>query len=783
MMENFSRCWGGAGNIIVPINDEHKIPSALWPVLERYDPDRLGYYVPTRRGQQMADAQAFESWLDASARRLADEVTSYDQSREMLLADHILDDPITSWQPPESLEEEARRRLAPFDRRRPFDEWWRADGAPPGNVLDVTHINELEGGSPISCLRANEIDPMIDLMLISRVGAVASSFNKALSERGVPVINVSARMDDLRTVLRVCWERDVAKIRREIEFMRTIGGTEEMPGPEAFLERTPFMLTEWGCAWYVVGRPWTRDLPQIVVVGDGAEDYSLALLLDRMYRQTYWCPQAFLERTDEVAVTVRRGLGQRLLEAIGYGHGSPEDEGRIRIASVSLDIDVLNSLLPNLAQDDWLAGQLSPHLVTCAVQDVNLPKPFRLYDSEHILRQRYEPFAGFEMAGTLDTPKPSGMSPVSPVDFMSPLDFTWCVDALIDSVQLPPRSCLSPLVAVFGVADDASVRASSDGISYFSREPFFIPAGASLEQMMYRPRLRLPDPTELFQSLLSASKLRGVVSQAGRFSRGALDLWGGLAPIANDLADHRRNALFEAYRKDTPSGKDPGVYLDVPRRRYLSFWDARRSCGFNREEMGSILDEYVQRGILTRGLCLKCPRCSFAAWYAVEEIDQRFRCSRCRDESWITRQAWRNPSEPLWFFALDEIVFQAIDHNARAPLLALESIRRQSRSFIFAPEMEVFDDSALLAEIDILCLVEGTIVIGEAKTVDQLGRSEAEERASLRKLLKVAEAISAHELVMATTQNSWSDRTTRILQEATKSRVRLRLVSGLGASA
>jgi hypothetical protein len=152
--------------------------------------------------------------------------------------------------------------------------------------------------------------------------------------------------------------------------------------------------------------------------------------------------------------------------------------------------------------------------------EIQLPKPMRLYDPDQVLRQRWEPFVGRELAGALDTIKPSGISEINPMEFV------WHVDVAIDGIRLPPRSCLNQLMAVLGETERESVRASSDGISYFSREPFFIPAGVTVEQMMCRPRLRLPDATEIFKKLLEAGGLRGVVSQAGRYTQGVLDLWG-----------------------------------------------------------------------------------------------------------------------------------------------------------------------------------------------------------------------------------------------------------------
>jgi hypothetical protein len=224
--------------------------------------------------------------------------------------------------------------------------------------------------------------------------------------------------------------------------------------------------------------------------------------------------------------------------------------------------------------------------------------------------------------------------------------------------------------------------------------------------MTYRPRLRNPSSTDLFKALFEAAGYRAEVSQAGRYSTGMIEALQGLSSAAAELKDPSRVRLFEAYRKRTRSGRDPGVWLDGTKRRYLSFWDIRRVTGMTREDARVLIDTYLQRGVLTRGWCLKCPRCNYAAWYAHDDVGQWFRCLRCRVESLITASTWRQPSEPMPFYQLDELVFQAVDNDARAPLLALDHLRRETRSFLFAPEIDVFRGATLVAEIDVLAFVE-----------------------------------------------------------------------------
>jgi hypothetical protein len=117
MIELFSRAWGGRGDILVPTSDDGTVSDDLWRLLERFDPDRLGYHLPTHRGWQMADPAGFERWLDQEAKRWTGmtDVASPEEARRRLLDPGVLRMPLTTWEPPPALEDRARQRLAPLD--------------------------------------------------------------------------------------------------------------------------------------------------------------------------------------------------------------------------------------------------------------------------------------------------------------------------------------------------------------------------------------------------------------------------------------------------------------------------------------------------------------------------------------------------------------------------------------------------------------------------------------------------------------------------------------------
>lgn len=760
MMENFSRVWGGSGNIVIPLQESGSVSNVFWRVLEYFDPDRLGYYLPTYLGLKRSDPTKFESWLDQSARRWAEQsdVTSYEQAREELQRDGSLRQPITLWTPPDALVAEIQKRLAPLDAENPFGHTWTADDEGQREYLDLGNIRDL-GSTPIYSLSAAGIDPRIHLMLVSRIGAISATYELILSAKGVSVARSEVAEDKISAALDVCFSTDIRnRLAQDKAFSEALGeGDQPLWLPE-YLDRTPFALTEIGCGWYVIGRPWRRDRPIVLTVGNNADDYALALAMDRLYRRSFWVAGSFLDEDTELSKQVRSRLAYNLDRETGYGM-TPYEEEPILVTSTSMEkadwIEQASRLWTEYGKD------MSGRIKWVLPQALPMPRPLRLYDSGRIMRDRYEAFVSDELAGVLDTAIPSG------IEGLDQVAFTWHVDVLVDDIRLPPRSSLNELVAVTNETNKRNFRASTEGISYFSQDQFFIPAGASLDQMLLRPKVRLPDAIKLFQALLERAGLRGVTSQAGRYTQGALRLWGGLERLAADLRNEERNVFLQSYRKSTPSGVDPGVYLSGINRRFLAVGDVEQATSMDTEGAIGLLDEYVQRGILERGFCLKCETCNFASWYPLEDVGQSFRCVRCRSESWISQETWRlPPDQPNIYFQLNEVAYQAIANDVRAPVLALDKIRQESRGFLFAPEMDIYEGDQRVAEVDLWIVADAAIIIGEAKTVVRLGDDQAAQKKNASKLARIASAVSAHEVVLATTEPAWNEGSRLAITEA-----------------
>jgi hypothetical protein len=111
-----------------------------------------------------------------------------------------------------------------------------------------------------------------------------------------------------------------------------------------------------------------------------------------------------------------------------------------------------------------------------------------------------------------------------------------------------------------------------------------------------------------------------------------------------------------------------------------------------------------------------------------------------------------------------EVVRQALDKNFEVPVCALGALRAGARgqrpaSFEYCSEFELLrPDGTPAHELDVCAFVDGKIMIGEAKSSNDLGGSGRSETRELQKLTEVARYLTADIVVLATA-GEWRDTT------------------------
>jgi hypothetical protein len=316
----------------------------------------------------------------------------------------------------------------------------------------------------------------------------------------------------------------------------------------------------------------------------------------------------------------------------------------------------------------------------------------------------------------------------------------WCLDTLISDQQYHWAARSSP--------------AAMDAVDSHGR--VFQLGGSPLSQLLVQVKLRFPPASDVFAALLGdAGTLQE--SDKGRYSRRMIiELWGSFASLATDLQARSTRHLLGSWASDQVTGDLGRIHQG---RKYLRLQDIMKITGMRIEQARDLLDSYLTRGIIARGLVLKCALCAGTAFYRLEDLGPGFRCQRCRQVNQITIRAWSGPREPQWFYALDEVVFQGLRANALVPMLALAQLKTQARSFLYMPEAVVMTPGRPDLEVDLWAIIDGQIVIGEAKKSELLEKTARNEKSRCKALRTLAEAITADKFVMATASSEWGTRT------------------------
>jgi hypothetical protein len=361
-----------------------------------------------------------------------------------------------------------------------------------------------------------------------------------------------------------------------------------------------------------------------------------------------------------------------------------------------------------------------------------------------------------------ETPLPKNFKRVNPSKHR------WLTELTVGNCHLPRHYALGSWLMGAPYFSTKDVRVSSEGPTYFCPSNF-IPSGMSAELSVPRPSLRIPEPLELFRELALRAGFSCESSDKGVYAENACQKFGGLAEIAEFLSSRTGQLLASAYLDPTDRSKGEhqrGVCLEG--RNYFDL-ESLSAILRDENEAANILDRLSLLAVLYRGLVLKCQHCRRADWFAFRDLTDAFTCKRCHREQVFTQQHWLYPKQPNVYYQLDELVYQGLYHNMQVPLLALDWLRRRSRhSFLFVPELQYreTDNTAYRSEVDLNCVVDGMLTLGEAKKDNRLGDTQKNESAVIEKYLELAKKLVPKQIVFATSGEEWHANTLRNLRRA-----------------
>jgi hypothetical protein len=287
---------------------------------------------------------------------------------------------------------------------------------------------------------------------------------------------------------------------------------------------------------------------------------------------------------------------------------------------------------------------------------------------------------------------------------------------------------------------------------------------------MLRLSVSVPGPEKIFRVALANCGYDCEVSDKGRYESETIRKFGGIEGAGYAVRHSQTSQLLREFlnkKGPTDGVYDEGVFLS-DKRRYLNFACILKFLpdeAFARK----IVDDYIAKAVFYRGLVLKCNRCSDLAWFSIGEISQNFTCRRCGTNQQFTYPSWHYPNEPSWFYKLDEMVYQMLHHNGDVTLLTLDALRRESKdSFQFAPELSIKPKDAVKStmEVDIPCIMNGKMIIGEAKSVDTLATKGVTAAQAAVKYRDLAEQLGAHGVIFSTSMPEWDETTHKAIDAA-----------------
>jgi len=315
------------------------------------------------------------------------------------------------------------------------------------------------------------------------------------------------------------------------------------------------------------------------------------------------------------------------------------------------------------------------------------------------------------------------------------------------------------------------LRSGRDGISFSPMNMLFVPGGATLEQSVTRPRLRVLGLRGWIEALAAQDQPDTDVqlSQAGRRAMILTRLWGSRSAVARDLL-----ALNNFLREFKPSGSsDTQAYSNGDGVRltsaegYLTTAAAVRTLpGVRVGEIRVRLNHLLHINVLHRGLIVPCSECERRVFYRIELLGESNTCPRCGAPAYATA-AWRSEhGEPEWFYDLHGAVRELLEQNGDVPFLAGMALAAAARSFEDIPELDFRRPDQDPDEIDIAALADGWLTIGEAKCVASLG-TKREASQAISKLIRVSDLLGTDEILLATTASGpWKKRETDQLLKA-----------------
>jgi hypothetical protein len=743
IIEFFTKLWGGTHCVIIP-TDGKTIDETFWVVLSSHDPDVIYQYQRTGEDERIRDPEGFRKLVANAVANEAKKIGCEEDQIRDGVEKAMLGATFDEWHVTEELREQLIMRIAPFHfAKQPFH-------GMPERALNISYISRHSrpgypntaiadvlraGARPKNVVQiVRDVDDTVappPLWLAATIGSGDGAYFMEMNQ--IEVVPMPVLMSHNRQSEIIKWGIS----------------------PRANLQMPfPFGLTSSILTPVMSSRARRFDLPTVVVIGDSVQDFCLYHALYWLHGRAIWLPSWFTSEDDPHS--------NRLMTAIreAESNGRLEHNERLSFVSHSADRTVLEELKQRIT------GRM--YRTTITVDDIIpetvawwLEYPSRIYADGNLGDVTTHLLVKNNLPGAFDSPLPRKLNPVSP------LDHRWMVDITFLDHLIPRHPALGQTVITGGNVGE--VRTGREEVSYMCPGAFV--RGNHMETNMLRPNIHVPDADEIFRIVLEDCDYRSKTSDKGRYELTTVQKFGGLEKAGYALWSDKHYCFLKKFLDKSESQKgvyDEGVYLKSDQRRYMDFASIRKIMQDD-EVSYKLIDEYVENGVLYRGYIFGCENCSDSAWHSIAEVDQTFTCRRCGMKQVYKHQHWKIPNEPLWFYKLDEMVYLMLKHNGHVPLLTLNKLRVSSKEgFLFCHELRILpkEGNDTFLEMDICCIANGKLCIGEAKSNGDLSGKHLTSIQTAERYRDLALKIGATMVMFSTAESGWNESSLQAIDEA-----------------
>jgi hypothetical protein len=729
IIEFFSSVWGGSHNIIVPTTG-NEFAKVFWEVLSAYDADYIYYYYKTTEDLKNARPEGYNAWLATrlEAYLAEDPLADLEQARRQV--QEIADREYLTREISPQFSLEITKRLAPFHTPGHLTHGIGSGSASQFPLAPLATILSDFGAIPNIAIPEAAYNGIYPLWLASVTGTANDKLMTTLDQLPTPKFPLPSSTFD------------------PIEFI--VNPQERAALLSNASLATLFDLTSTNLGVYRPVKGSNLRGPLIIVVGESLQDFCLYYSLARLREPVLWLPHVWLQ--GQLADEGGRSLFGVFAQSLKILLRDIDTNPKCVVTSQSLERDQVEALVADLGRASLFRTEDLKGITEVSFNlDGLLSWPLRVFNSGNASRPTSIIVQEDSELELFETPKPMNFSRIHPYNHR------WITDVTVAGYYLPRHPALGEWAIRSPILGTSGARIGRRAFSYFC--PNIGYAGGDIDSVLVRPTIFIPSPLQIFERTFWSIGYESKLSDKGFFAHETISKFGGLEAIGSFLHDPFTRQVLLKFLDSSEAGTldDDGCLLN-DQRRYLHLPSLSKILGSDKASQKNI-ELLMLAGILYRGCIFKCRSCRNADWFGLDEFSQTFKCKRCGATQLASSENyWYAENEPGWFYKLDEIVYQFLRHNGYVTCLALDCLRaRSEESFLYTGDLELIksgsDSRKPEFELDIAAIVDGDIVLGEAKKNNRLDTKE------IKKYLHIANKVGAKKLVFATFAASWSSET------------------------